>query len=108
MKPSENVLLVLLACFLFAEPLLADGEPSYTDQIGERVTVFESKALNYRLDLGSEAYTFVDFSKQVPEASFAEFALSQMYFRWSSSSTLVPTLGRSNMPNSSLLPCRND
>lgn len=68
MKPSY---LLLLACLLFAASLLADGEPSYTDQIGERVTVFESKALNYRLDLGSEAYTFVDFSKQVPEASFA-------------------------------------
>ena len=71
MKISKNTLLALLSAILYSFPLLADDEPSYSARIGERVTVFENQALNYRLDLDSNAYTFVDFSKQVPEASFA-------------------------------------
>ena len=33
--------------------------------------MFESKVFNYRLDLSEDAYTYVNFSEQVPDASFA-------------------------------------
>ena len=71
MKNSKIRLLALVSFLFFSLTLLADDETSYTDRVGERVALFESRSNNYRLDVGSDAYTFVDFSKQVPEASFA-------------------------------------
>ena len=50
---------------------MAEGDPGYVDRVGERVTVFESEELNYRLQLGNEVYTYVNFTEQVPDASFA-------------------------------------
>jgi len=70
-----NILRAILVAYLLGTvttaPATAAGEDSYIKKIGERVTVFESAANNYRLELGDEAYTYVDFSSQVPEASFA-------------------------------------
>lgn len=64
---SQAVLLVLALIPLQA---LSDESP-YTDRVGERVTVFENNTNNFRLDLDGEAYTFIDFSGEVPDASFA-------------------------------------
>ncbi|HNP63614.1 MAG TPA: DUF3857 domain-containing protein [Woeseiaceae bacterium] len=71
MRRSKTLGPVLCLGALFSASLPAADEPSYTDMIGERVAVFENKTFNYRLDLSSKAYTFVDFSGQIPEASFA-------------------------------------
>ena len=71
MKQSKTSSLVLCLGALFSASLSAADDVAYTDMIGERVAVFESESFNYRLDLSSEAYTFVDFSVKVPEASFA-------------------------------------
>lgn len=49
----------------------AQDDLPYTQNVGQRVEVFEHEALNFRLDLSGEAYTYVDFSESVPEASFA-------------------------------------
>lgn len=51
--------------------ILAETAPAYLDKLGERVTVFENKDLNYRLDLADEEYTYIDFTEQLPDASFA-------------------------------------
>ena len=70
-----NIPRLLLSSFLIwalvALPVRAQSEPAYVDRVGERVTVFESEELNYRLQLGDEAYTYVNFTEQVPDASFA-------------------------------------
>lgn len=64
--------LMLLCLILFVRPAFAEEpDADYTRNVGQRVAVYEQEALNYRIDLASSAYTFIDFSKQVPEASFA-------------------------------------
>ncbi len=62
---------ILLALFAVTCGAHAQDDLGYTAKVGQRVEVFEHDALNYRLDLGGEAYTYVDFSANVPEASFA-------------------------------------
>ncbi len=62
------MLLILLVATFGAH---AQDDLRYTEKVGQRVDVFEHDVLNYRLDLGGEAYTYVDFSTNVPEASFA-------------------------------------
>ena len=62
---------VILSCILLAQAALAQGVTEYTGMAGQRVKVFEHEALNYRLNLKDEAYTFIDFSDEVPDASFA-------------------------------------
>jgi tetratricopeptide (TPR) repeat protein/transglutaminase-like putative cysteine protease len=71
MKIFSAILAVCLAYTAATTPVIAAGDESYVKKTGERVTVFESAANNYRLELGDEAYTYVDFSQQVPDASFA-------------------------------------
>ena len=62
----------LILCLLLCAGASPGAEPvDYTELAGQRVTAFESEDLNFRLDLSSAAYTYVDFSSQVPEASFA-------------------------------------
>lgn len=60
-----------LCLVLLATAVAAQEQDAYTNNAGSRVDVFEHEDLNYRLDLTAEAYTFIDFSDQVPEASFA-------------------------------------
>ena len=50
---------------------VAADDLAYVEKAGERVDVFEHESLNYRLELADEAYTYIDFSDNVPEASFA-------------------------------------
>lgn len=71
MNISRTLLLSFLVWVLATSSANAQSEPAYVDKVGERVTVFESEELNYRLQLGGEAYTYVNFTEQVPEASFA-------------------------------------
>jgi len=71
MKAFKSLLPLLFAAAFAASPVLAQDPTAYTDKVGERVAIFENNALNYRLDLTDEAYTFVDFSEQAPDASFA-------------------------------------
>ncbi len=67
----ERIRTLLLGLVLYAGATLAADSMDYTEYAGQRVTAFESTELNFRLDLSSAAYTYVDFSSQVPEASFA-------------------------------------
>ncbi|MDH5501486.1 MAG: hypothetical protein OEY72_10350, partial [Gammaproteobacteria bacterium] len=66
-----NTLRTVVVVCLLCTATMAAAEDSYLKKVGERVTVFESSAHNFRLVLADEAYTYVDFSSQVPEASFA-------------------------------------
>ena len=71
MNISRTLLSSFLAWTLATSVAIAQNEPAYIDRVGERVSVFESEELNYRLHLGDAAYTYVNFTEQVPEASFA-------------------------------------
>jgi len=71
MNTFRLLLSSIFACALLLSTAKAQGEQAYVDRAGERVTVFESENLNYRLQLGNEAYTYVNFTEQVPAASFA-------------------------------------
>ncbi len=68
MRKFGSLLLVLLGAAGVAS---AQDDLRYTENVGQRVAVFEQETLNYRLDLSGDAYTYVDFSANVPEASFA-------------------------------------
>jgi len=71
MSISRMLLPSLLVWTLATSAAIAQSEPAYVDRVGERVAIFESAELNYRLQLGDAAYTYVNFTEQVPEASFA-------------------------------------
>jgi len=71
MNISKILLSLLLTWTLATSAAIAQSEPAYVDRVGERVAIFESEELNYRLQLGDAAYTYVNFTEQVPEASFA-------------------------------------
>ncbi len=62
---------ILLALLVVACGAHALDDLRYTEKVGQRVEVFEHDVLNYRLDLSGKAYTYVDFSSNIPEASFA-------------------------------------
>ncbi len=62
---------ILLALLFVAGGVSAQDDLQYTENVGQRVEMFEHEALNFRVDLSGEAYTYVDFSENVPEASFA-------------------------------------
>ena len=62
---------LVLCGVLLMQSVLAQDPADYTTRAGSRVDAFVHEELNYRLNLGAEAYTYVDFSDQVPEASFA-------------------------------------
>lgn len=80
MNISKRRLCTCLMGLVAMAPMTAMGDDSYLKRIGERVTVFESEAHNYRLELTDEAYTYVDFSEQVPDASFAAIRFSPNAF----------------------------
>ena len=70
----------LLCLLLIAQSVMAQESDAYTERVGERVGVFEHEALNYRLDLGGEAYTYIDFTRNAPDASFAALRFSPNAF----------------------------
>ena len=71
MNRYRNRVAAIVVSIAISALVYADETPQYLSKTGERVTTFEHTALNYRLDLSSEAYTYVDFSERVPDASFA-------------------------------------
>lgn len=70
-----KILITLLSGLLLwaAIPMVAraGSAPAYVDKVGELVTVFVNKELNYRLDLTAEEYTYINFTERLPNASFA-------------------------------------
>lgn len=52
-------------------PVAAQDSADYVAKVGERVTEFEHAQANYRLQLDDAAYTYVNLTEQLPDASFA-------------------------------------
>lgn len=67
----------------------AVAETDYAKRAGNSAGLFQSPALNYQLDLQSTPYKVVDFSKQVPSASFAAMRFDPLIFTM----TIVENLG---------------
>ena len=72
--------IIVLALLFAAATAGAQEDLAYIEKVGERVKVFEHEALNFRVDLNDAAYTYVDFSENVPEASFAAIRFSPNAF----------------------------
>jgi tetratricopeptide (TPR) repeat protein len=70
----------VLYIVLLVQAAVAQDFTGYANKAGSRVDEFVHEDLNYRLNLGAEAYTYVDFSEQVPEASFAAIRFSPNAF----------------------------
>ncbi|HSD68081.1 MAG TPA: DUF3857 domain-containing protein [Woeseiaceae bacterium] len=71
-----NLLVILVLALMPLAAVAADGDEDYARQAGKQVGVYENDALNYRLDLEGNSYTFVNFRDKVPEASFAAMRFS--------------------------------
>jgi len=69
-----------ILAFLLVPAAHGQDDLAYVENAGQVVEVFEHADLNYRVDLSGQAYTYVDFSSQVPEASFAALHLQPNVF----------------------------
>lgn len=75
MKVAAGLFFSLLVWAVTTTPGHAQHDLSYVEQAGHSVKVFEQRQLGYRIDLTGNGYTYVDFSNQLPEASFAALRL---------------------------------
>jgi hypothetical protein len=71
---------VILCITLFAPSLAATADTSYAEKAGSAVGVYRNDALNFQLDLESTPYVVVDFSEQMPDASFAAMRFDPLVF----------------------------
>lgn len=78
MRP--NTLLAALAVASLWLCATAAAAPEYTQQAGSNAGLYQDKRLNFQLDLRSASYRVVDFSKQVPDASFAAMRFDPLMF----------------------------
>ena len=84
--------LSILCIVLLVQPVVAQDYAGYANKAGSRVDEFVHETLNYRLDLAAEAYTYIDFTDQVPEASFAAIRFSPNAFSLVVVEDIVPGL----------------
>ena len=55
-------------------------DTTYAQRAGETAGVYQNASYNYQLDLTSTPYKIVDFSEQVPDASFAAMRFAPLVF----------------------------
>ncbi len=72
-----TALLALLAAWINTA-LATDA--SYAERAGDTAGVYRNATFNYQLDLSSMPYKIVDFSEQVPDASFAAMRFAPLVF----------------------------
>jgi len=82
-------LTVILSAILLALPPVAAADAGYAEKAGNTAGVFRSEALNFQLDLESSSYVIVDFTRQMPNASFAAMRFDPRIFTM----TIVEDLG---------------
>jgi tetratricopeptide (TPR) repeat protein len=74
-----TTLLAILATIFSALPS-ANAETNYAERAGAAVGVYRDETLNFELDLESTNYRVVDFTDQVPDASFAAMRFDPLVF----------------------------
>jgi len=85
----DTILKVLLSAAVLAVAANAHSDTSYSERAGSSAGVYQNEDLNFELDLTSTSYFIVDFSEQVPDASFAAMRFEPLIF----SMTVVEDLG---------------
>ena len=85
----NSILGILLSASLLAMPGVAAADTSYAEKAGSAAGVFRHEALNFEFDLDSSSYVIVDFSEQMPGASFAAMRFEPLVFTM----TMVEDLG---------------
>ena len=83
------ILTVILSAILLAPPPTVAADAGYAEKAGDAAGVFRNEALNFQLDLDSTSYIIVDFTKQMPDASFAAMRFDPLIFTM----TIVEDLG---------------
>ena len=78
-----------LFAILLALPITATADAYYAAKAGSAAGVFRNDALNFQLDLDSTSYVVVDFTEQMPDASFAAMRFDPLVFTM----TIVEDLG---------------
>ncbi len=86
---SNAILTVILSAILLALPPAATADAGYAEKAGSAAGVFRNDALNFQLDLESTSYVIVDFTEQMPNASFAAMRFDPLVFTM----TIVEDLG---------------
>lgn len=73
-------LIALLAALAAPTGVAYATEAGYAERAGETAGVYRNTKFNYELDLSSMPYKIVDFSAQVPDASFAAMRFAPLVF----------------------------
>ena len=72
----------------------AFADTAYAEKAGSSVGVYRNEALNYAIDLDGKPYVVVDFSEQMPDASFAAMRFDPLIFTM----TIVEDMGTEMEP----------
>ena len=65
------IITAIFFTILLALPVVAPADAGYAEKAGKSAGVYRDAELNFQLDLDSTSYVIVDFTEQMPEASFA-------------------------------------
>lgn len=77
----QNIFVTVVLAMMAATTGSAHAaDASYAERAGESAGVYRNATFNYQLDLTGLPYKIVDFSEQVPDASFAAMRFSPLVF----------------------------
>ena len=88
----KSTLKLFLSAILLTLPIVVVADTvdlSYAEEAGRAAGVFRHDELNFQLDLAKTSYVVVDFSEQMPDASFAAMRFDPLVFTM----TIVEDLG---------------
>ena len=71
---------IITAIFFAIMPAAATADAGYAEKAGKSAGVYRDAELNFQLDLDSTSYVIVDFTEQMPEASFAAMRFDPLVF----------------------------
>ena len=74
------ILSILLSAIMLTLPCVGMADTSYAEKAGNAAGVFRHEAFNFELDLDASSYVIVDFSEQMPDASFAAMRFEPLVF----------------------------
>ena len=74
------IITAILYTILLALPAAATADAGYAEKAGKSAGVYRDAEMNFQLDLDSTSYVIVDFTEQMPEASFAAMRFDPLVF----------------------------
>ena len=80
---------IITAIFFMTLPAAVTADAGYAENAGKSAGVYRDSEMNFQLDLDSTSYVIVDFTEQMPEASFAAMRFDPLVF----TTTIAEDLG---------------